>query len=398
MTSILKSEAAFVSRAEDCGLGPSDVAVLTGKGIKTLATLAYALTTPGATPSEDALRGLLNETHPDTVSLQALASLRRMVFEAQTLSIAQIKQVIENEGEAKVDLVPAERNQRLASQQSKLAGYDLTGPLECAHSCYRYVGEMAAADHPMYLEPHRFICRAQEISREKPGKELILDASHKISLQDRSSRDRCQIQTELQLSEALTRRALACDLMQVTTFSTMERYHRFLLSRLAMNPPPNHKRVSMEQLLRADRAAWIRLAELVTTLKRDPTGNLPLDAAIANLMGEPLVTFHLMPLPGKGGPKDETHEPGRARKGRGKKRDASGASKNPAGKGTGKVPSDLADPNLKHNTNDGGRICWNYNLAKACPFGKGCKRGAHLCMHCLGPHPLFQCKAYKTKE
>ena len=166
-----------------------------------------------------------------------------------------------------------------------------------------------------------------------------------------------------------------------------------------MNPPPNHKRVSMEQLLRADRAAWIRLAELVTALKRDPTGNLPLDAAIANLMGDPLVTFHLMPLPGKGGPKDETHEPGRARKkGRGKKRDASGATKNPAGKGAGKVPSDLADPNLKHNTNDGGRICWNYNLAKGCPFGKGCKRGAHLCMHCLGSHPLFQCKAYKTKE
>ena len=224
MTSILKSEAAFVSRAEDCGLGPSDVAVLTGKGIKTLATLAYALAAPGATPSEDALRGLLNETHPDTVSLQALAFLRRMVFEAQTLSIAQIKQVIENEGEAKVDLVPA--------------------------------------------------------------------------------------------SEAFTRRALACDLMQVATFSTMERYRRFLLSRLAMNPPPNHKRVSMEQLLRADRAAWIRLAELVTTLKRDPTGNLPLDAAIANLMGDTLVTFHLMPLPGKGGPRDETHEPGRARKGR----------------------------------------------------------------------------------
>ena len=122
MTSILKSEAAFVSRPEDCGLGPSEVAVLTGKGIKTLATLAYGLTTPGATPPEDALRGLLNEAHPDTVSLQALASLRRMVFEAQTLSIAQIKQVIENEGEAKVDLVPAERNQRLASQQTKLAG------------------------------------------------------------------------------------------------------------------------------------------------------------------------------------------------------------------------------------------------------------------------------------
>ena len=75
--------------------------MLAGKGIDTLATLAYVLTTPGVTPSEAALRDLLDSATPESVSWQALASIRRLMFEAQTLCIAQIKASVETEGERK---------------------------------------------------------------------------------------------------------------------------------------------------------------------------------------------------------------------------------------------------------------------------------------------------------
>ncbi|CAE7843090.1 unnamed protein product, partial [Symbiodinium necroappetens] len=251
------------------------------------------------TPSELALRELLDSSSPDAVSLQALASIRRLTFEAQTLCIAQIKASIETDGEPKVELAPAERAQRIAAQKRRLAGFDLTGPLENAYSNYVYVSAMVEHDHPQWLELHRFIPRSQEISREKPGKEVILDESAKLSIRDRRTKDRCQIQNELQLAEAMTRRALACDLLQVCTFSVMERWHRYLLNKLSTPPPPNYRPTSMEQVLRADRQAWIRLAEEVPSLKRDPAGQLPLDLAFPRLQIDPHVTYFLQPLQGK---------------------------------------------------------------------------------------------------
>ena len=77
-----------------------------------------------------------------------------------------------------------------------------------------------------------------------------------------------------------------------------------LLAHLAMQPPSNFKKTSIEQVLRCDRAAWVRLAELVPTLKRDAGGELPLDKAFPGLVQDAQVLFHLLPLSGKGGGKN----------------------------------------------------------------------------------------------
>ena len=79
----------------------------------------------------------------------------------------------------------------------------------------------------------------------------------------------------------------------------MERWHRYLLNKLSTPPPPNYRPTSMEQVLRADRQAWIRLAEEVPSLKRDPAGQLPLDLAFPRLQIDPHVTYFLQPLQGK---------------------------------------------------------------------------------------------------
>ena len=78
----------------------------------------------------------------------------------------------------------------------------------------------------------------------------------------------------------------------------MEAWHRFLLSRLSLPPPPNFKKISMDQLLRCDRAAWVRLAEVVHSLKRDAAGDLPLDKAFPALQMDHQIIYHLAPLPG----------------------------------------------------------------------------------------------------
>ena len=87
--SLLNSTAAFKARALSHGLVQGIVDSLVSKGITSLNQVAYALTPPGTAPSEQALRLFINADKPDDVTAGQLASIRRLVFEAQTLSVSQ---------------------------------------------------------------------------------------------------------------------------------------------------------------------------------------------------------------------------------------------------------------------------------------------------------------------
>ena len=55
-------------------------------------------------------------------------------------------------------------------------------------------------------------------------------------------------------------------------------------------------RVSIVQALRADRAAFVRIAEKVRSLKVAADGSRPLDRAFENILDDTHVSFHLLPL------------------------------------------------------------------------------------------------------
>ena len=228
MATILDSVAAFNARAVEHGLTNEQLQRLQREGISTLAQLAFALTTPGTSPTDEALKGLLSDD-TDTVTVGQLSSIRRLTFDAQTLSAAQVKHILAgSEAAKKAELVPAERTQRIQDQRNRLAGMDLTGPYECSYASYDYVAKMIEQNAPSYLEPHRFTTRSAEVAREKPGKELALDQMH-LTVKDMENKDKCPMQGDLQIFQAFTRRALACDLMGVCTFRCMEKWHRFLM-------------------------------------------------------------------------------------------------------------------------------------------------------------------------
>ena len=80
-------------------------------------------------------------------------------------------------------------------------------------------------------------------------------------IRDRNHEEKRGVQNELQLAEALTRRALAC------SYERMDKWRKHLLAQLSLRPPPHYSRVSMEQLLRTDRAAFVRMSEVLGSLK-----------------------------------------------------------------------------------------------------------------------------------
>ena len=391
MASILESEAAFKTKALEHGLTVAQHARLVAEGITNLSKLAFAITTPGTPPPDDSLKGLLADDIA-TVNVGSLSSIRRLTFDAQTLSAAQVKHALAGtDAGRKAELVPAERAQRILDQKTKMAGMDLTGPLECSHTSYDYVAKMLEANVPTYLEPHRFTTRASEVSKERPGREVVLDHTL-LTVKDAERKDKCTIQTDLQLSQALTRRALACDLMKACTFRTMERWHRFLLDQMQLTAPPHFKPPSMEQVLRADRAAWVRMAEQVPSLKRAADGSLPLDKAIDDLRTDPTVIFNLMPLPG-GNVKGTNESPTKAKPSKPVHKDVPVAKRPPKGKGKGKrgkgkMPVELLG--LNQHTASGSRICYNFNLPRGCT-ATDCQRGSHVCMKCYGGHSYQDC-------
>ena len=401
MATILDSAAAFNARALEHGITREQLEHLQNQGLSSMSKLAFAVTTPGTVPPDDALKALLSDT-PEDVTVGQLSCIRRLMFDAQTLCASQIKTTLHGSDTGrKAELVPAERATRIDNQRNRLQGVELIGPLECSHASYDYVARMLEGDCPVYLEPHRFTTRASEVAREKPGKEIVLDNLN-LTVKDVIPKDKCQIHNELQLHQALTRRSLACDLMQVCTFKEMERWHRNLLDKLQSPAPPGFRPPSMEQILRADRAGWIQMAEKTPTLKRKADGTLPLDKALNDLQSDPAVMFHLVPLPvDKSTAKTaetKKEEPASAVKPLNiRKKDKTkgkGKGKGPKGKPSskGRMPTELIG--LHQQDRSGRRMCYNYNLKKGCdlaPDGQACSKGQHSCMKCFGAHAAHQC-------
>ena len=155
---------------------------------------------------------------------------------------------------------------------------------------------MLEKDSLVYLSPDKFATRRSELSHKKTTKEISIDQSSLV-VRDKAQDLSCSTSTELETANAMRRRALAFDLVQACNYHVMNSYHAELFDHLHVAPPPGYSSVSLAQILRADRAAWLHMAEKLSTLKRDQQGTLPLETEIAKVLAHPSVTFHLLPLP-----------------------------------------------------------------------------------------------------
>ncbi|OLQ04856.1 hypothetical protein AK812_SmicGene12109 [Symbiodinium microadriaticum] len=292
-----ESQPVFLDRIKLAGVPDAAKDRLLASGVDTVAKFAFAAGQPGETPSDDKLNALVRVADED-IPVATTAALRRLAFESQTLMIAQVKALVENESEdQRSELAPAERAERLRQQGIRLAGISRRGESECSYQSYDLVMKMIQDNTITYLSPSKFGSRHEELKMDKPRKELDV-VSGTVQVKDKHQEVLCSPHTPLLLHHALQRRALAMDLVGAATFDIVQEYHEFLLSHLSMDPPPGYRRIDVSQVLEADRTGWLRLAEkLPTGLKRNAAGVLPLDEDLPKLQGDPRVVFHLMPLP-----------------------------------------------------------------------------------------------------
>ena len=292
--SLVYSTDALKHRAIKAGLSQEEVEAIVNNNVKSLAQLAFAISPPGTAPSDDAIKEFF--AGQVGVTLATITSLKLLIFEAHTLVVANIKNEITKKDDVSTQsfLPAAERDRRIQEQQGRLQGLRLRGDEECAYANYDLVFSMMERDCLTYHPPEKFVTRRFELLQKKPGKEITLE-HNSLTVKEKQGDYTCSTRTELELFQAMRRRALTFDLVGLCRYEVFNSYHSELLQHLQEEPPPGYNHTSLIQVLRADRAAFLLIAEQITSLKRNASGELPLEKYLPNILSKPSVSFHLPP-------------------------------------------------------------------------------------------------------
>ena len=121
----LDSEAAFKERALKIGLSQDNVDALLVAGFKTFGAVAFAVSATPNAASEDEVKQWIRSVFGSLPSAHHLACVRRLHFEAQSLSISDMKTRVEPSFDAAAKKMPvAERLVRQKAQEVPSKGDD----------------------------------------------------------------------------------------------------------------------------------------------------------------------------------------------------------------------------------------------------------------------------------
>ena len=405
MTSIVDSTAHFAQRASEVGLSHGGLGNLVRNGFDSLGKLAFSQGQPGMQIEAGAFhmhaQGLLGAM----MTLGDEAALKRLLFEGRTMVLSQLREAVSNpEASHSRRLRQVERTAKLADLKARLVGVCIERQLDPSHSLLDATSQMYEAQQLTYLPPDKCTSREWEISRSKTSKQLSID-SDKLTIKEKQDLPDQTATGEMQVFEALRRRGIALDFANLLTWQVHERYLARLFGHLRKDPVEGYCKVSLQQMLRADRDAWTRIIEAGCAIRRDAAGALPLDTELIRSLESYEVAFNLVPLP-----KPSSANPSKNEWRENKdyrpwqqydRRQHQYWNKpyhNPGGKGRGKghkgrtqmLPKAFRGRDCTAVDPHNRRLCFGYNLGSCSQVSDGasCKHGYHLCMRvgCHAPH------------
>ena len=416
MTAI-ESKAVFAARALALGIDAQTLTAMEALGWTTLGSFAFSCSyVPGQADDAAFKVDVLTALFGNPVNRLA-APLRRLYFEAYTLSAHDMKNKLERTGEDPPRKIPLpEREARFNKLSLRLKGVKLTGSSEPAHALVDTISQMIEDGTLKYIPWSDCQSRDKEIVSQKRDKHWQPDARGMMKEVATSSMAPADTTTDLKLTQALFRRGIACDLAQLMSFETHEKLAQVLLDSLEEEPMPGYCNVTLAQLQRADQEIFRLLATKTRAgLGPDINGFKPLEVHMQSVLDHTRVRVLLMPLPsGKSGtealketkrPAETQGVPGTGARAKKTARKAAAAAKaapvpkaaakagSPKASGAPFMPMPLALRGRHSVTKDGSRICFGYNLGtcKSTVTNGKCEKGVHCCCGCFANHPLSAC-------
>lgn len=391
MASQADSEAHFASRATEYGVPRPLLQQLQRNGIRTLASLAFAVFRPGADFNDaqfDAWATNVNLGVAPTMG--EMSALRRLHFESEIIITASLRANVESPDVATPKPIPfAERATRLEQLRQRLGGISIRGQSEPSHALLDECCSQFEARSLKYIEPAKCTSRENEVALSKSNKKLKLDGQSLSVTEAKTVPDEA-ISTTYHLAQCLQRRGLALDFANLVSFTTHQAYVEKLLRHLSLEPPPCFQAATLTQILRADKQVWTFLAQNCEDIRPTVAGIKPLDNMFEDALRDYNTSFHLLPLPKENfasnirhrteigdRPQQSSWQPKGKGKGKSKGK-GSGASSAPRGM-TGCVGRDPK----------GRPICFDFNLSSCAnaPAGAACPKGRHVCFK-AGCHKL----------
>ena len=389
MASLLDSEAQFLQRANDFRLSESTLRRLKTAGRTTFGILAYAHGQPGQPIGDESFENWVSVKVDPSASLADVSSLKRLLFESQTLTLASLKDQVSSQDSLAVKRVPnIERESRMAHIKERLVGLLIEGPLEPSHSLLDLCANMATENEIAYIAPEKSVSRTHEVLHQKAPLKQVEVSAEALIVKENSSVPDGSVQSALQVQEATQRRGIGLVFADLIEHDKYSRYLTTLFSHLHRGPPAGYNRCSVAQLVMADKLVWQALLEEGVRPKRDSAGQLPLNTKLLEALTSYRVSFSLLPLAGKkenvkkGNKKKAKRDRSRSRHDRG--------DKHGKGKGKGKVPQLITKLGGVGKNPEGENTCFSYNISSCSDAGPGgkCKRGHHVCAKCFSDHSI----------
>lgn len=404
--SVTTSAAAFRARALELGLTEEHIDRLVARGFSTFGELAFSSSyTPGHASDAPFVAAVIIPVLGDAEHVKQ-AALRRLFYEAYSFVSAEMRSKVERtDSDAPKRLPVPERASRMRAFVARLPGVQVTGPYEPSHALVDLFTQCYEDNSLAFVPYERLTSREQEVLNLKKDPEAVTwaaDAQGTVRVKRPEPSLVADTASELKMQIALHRRGVALELSNLMSFEVHRSLVDVLFQALFKEVPGGFRRVSLSQVVAADKRCWVCLAESTAGgVQVTPMGVRPLDRAMPDALLDTDFRLALTPLPA-GQKADPDHAasavkrsaPPAAKAAASAKQGQQPSKRQRTGRGSGgQVPRELAG--LHRFDNRRRPICFAFNLdgcdkAKA---GEVCPRGAHVCSKpgCYQPHSQRNC-------
>ena len=212
-SSYSESEAVFNDKVRTSGLTATDQTNVLA-GLKNLKQLAFVSSyTPGQSDEGPLIVAFDALVKRDTSNdFAARACFRALFQQAYAIVTTEFRQAIERTEDAPSRSLSApEREERYTRQVQKLTGISIKGETEPSQSLVDLCVNIYESNTLRYVAWERCTSRLSEVQGEaKKDTRFTLDSQGKtLKLEAKAPEDKCQVDSEVHLLQALQRRALA---------------------------------------------------------------------------------------------------------------------------------------------------------------------------------------------
>ena len=167
MSSLIDSTAHFKRRADEVGLSSAGWTILHAQGITSVGKAAYTITSPGEPVTEPIFRDWVAD-HAAGLTLGDQSCLKRLVFESQTLVVAELRDQVSGSHSSAPRKVPeAERDRRLGDLRTALPGITLEGVNLPSNALLDACCQQERDNILKYIPPEKATSRTHELTNPK---------------------------------------------------------------------------------------------------------------------------------------------------------------------------------------------------------------------------------------